>query len=92
MKLDVQPLTPNELMALTEGERTVKRLKTFGTSQLVSADEFTGTPGDLLFYRGYWYECKSSVFWDQTILTHYRSDFVILPPADQETPPEVPSP
>ena len=88
VRLNVQPLTPDELMALPEGERTVKRVKTFGPEMLASADEYTGTPGVRLFYRGYWYECKSSVLWDHTLLSHYRSDFVILPQREQEPPPE----
>ena len=92
MRLDVQPLTPDEMMALPEGDRTVKRVKTFGGDRLTSADEFSGTPGDLLFYEGYWYECTSSVMWNHTILRHYRSDFVIKPQRDQAAPPIVPEP
>lgn len=88
-RLNVQPLTPDELMALPEGERTVKRVKSFGPDKLKSADEFKGIPGDHLFYQGLWYECKSSVMWDHTILSHYRSDFVILPQREQDDPPEV---
>ena len=89
-RLNVQPLTPDELMALPEGSRTVKRVKTFGSDKLSSADEFTGEPGDRLFYCGYWYECKSSVMWDHTMLRHYRSDFVILPQKEQTEPPQMP--
>jgi hypothetical protein len=86
--LNVQPLTPNELMALPEGERTIKRIKSFGAGRLTSADEFEGIPGDRLFYSGYWYECTSSVFWEHTMLKHYRSDFTILPPPAQMPPPK----
>ena len=88
MRLDVQPLTPDEMMALPDGARTEKRIKTFGPDKLTSADEFTGTPGARLFYNGQWFECKSSVMWDHTLLSHYRSDFTILPERDQkEMPP-----
>ena len=87
-QLNVQPLTLDELMALPEGDRTVKRVKTFGPDRLTSSDAFEGIPGDRLFYCGYWYECKSSVMWDHTLLSHYRSDFVILPQRDQMEPPE----
>jgi hypothetical protein len=89
VRLDVQPLSPDDLMALPEGDRTVKRIKTFGPDRLTSADEFRDTPGDRLFYNGQWYECKSSVMWDHTILSHYRSNFVILPQREQMEPPEV---
>ena len=90
MRLDVQPLTPDELMALPEGDRTVKRIKTFGGDKLASADEFEGIPGDRLFYNGRWFECTSSVRWDHTLLSHYRSDFIILPQRDQMAPPTDP--
>ena len=86
MRLNIQPLSNNDLMALPEGERTVKRIKAFGVEELASADEYTGARGDRLFYRGFWYECKSSVLWDHTLLSHYQSDFVIC--IDQEEPRE----
>ena len=86
-RLDVQPLTPDELMALPEGDRTVKRVKTFGPDRLTSADDYDDIPADRLFYQGLWYECTSSVMWDHTLLSHYRSDFVILPQRDQMEPP-----
>ena len=89
MRLNVQPLSPNELMALPEGERTVKRVKTFGPIKLSSADELAGTPGDRLWYKGAWYECKSSVDWDHTLLSHFQSDFVMLAQDEQDPPPEV---
>ena len=87
MRLNVQPLSPDELMALPEGERTKKRVKSFGSDKLISADEFTGTPADCLFYQGRWYKCTSSVLWDHTMLRHYRSEFTLLPESEQEAPP-----
>ena len=86
-RLDVQPLSADDLMALPEGERTVKRVKSYGPDKLISANEFSGTPADRLFYGGYWYECVSSVMWDHTILSHYKSEFTLLPQRDQEEPP-----
>ena len=82
MLLNVQPLTPDDLKALPEGERTIKRLKAFGKCKLASADEFSGTPGDRLYYEGLWYECTSSNSWDGTPLAHYESRFVLLPSFD----------
>ena len=78
-KLNVQPLNPNELQALPEGQRTVKRIKAFGDYPLRAADQDAGTPGDLLRYLGQWYECASSVLWNHTLLGHYRSEFTLLP-------------
>ena len=90
IKLDVQPLSADELLNLPEGERVVKRLKAYGRPKLTPADEASGTPGDRLYYYGDWYECKSVQIWDWGILAHYESDFVILPPSDQEAPPTSP--
>lgn len=86
IRLNVQPLSSDELMALPEGERTVKRVKSFGADMLNSANEYTGEPGDHLFYRGFWYECMSSVQWDHTMLGHYRSEFTII--REQDEPPK----
>ena len=92
MKLDVQPLSSDDLLALPDGDRTVKRIKSFGGAKLTAADEFEGRPGDRLFYNGRWYECTSSVMWDHTILRHYRSDFIILPQREQMADPPPPDP
>ena len=73
--MNVQPLDPDELQALPEGERQFKRLKAFGDLILTAADQDTGIPGDWLFYCGKWYKCVSSVPWDHTMLAHCRSEF-----------------
>lgn len=85
-KLNVQPLSPDELKALPEGERTIKRLKAFGDFPVRAADQSAGTPGDFLFYNGQWFECTSSVPWDHTMLSHYRSEFADI--GRVEDPPE----
>ena len=87
MRLNVQPLSAEELMALPEGDRSVKRLKSFGPAHMSSVNEPEGIPADRLFYHGEWYECKSSDNWDHTMLAHFRSEFVLLPPAEQEAAP-----
>lgn len=77
--LNVQPASTDELAVLPEGERTVSRLKVFSTFPFVTASQETGIPGDWLNYHGYWYECKSANIWDHTLLSHYESEFVIIP-------------
>ena len=77
--LNVQPLNPDEIQALPEGERSVKRVKAFGDYPLTAADQFSGRPGDWLFYKCSWYECKSCVERDHTPIGHFRSEFVIVP-------------
>lgn len=80
--LNVQPLSKDELQALPEGERRVKRMKAFGDLVFTTADQSTGRRGDWLFYQGsmdpegHWYECVSSLGWDHTMLRHCRSEFV----------------
>ncbi len=87
-RLNVQPLSKNDLMALPEGERTVKRVKSFGSTALISADEHTGTLGDLLFYNEQWYECVTCVHWQHTALSHYEAEFVLLKDQTKQPPPE----
>jgi hypothetical protein len=93
VNLNVQPLSTKELLALPEGSRTVKRVKSFGSDALISADEHGQTPGDCLFYNGEWYECITCVHWLHTPLSHYEAQFVILadqsshPPPNQEALP-----
>ncbi len=80
--LNVQPLNADELQALPEGERRVKRMKAFGDLVFTPADQSSGRRGDWLFYQGpmdpdgHWYECVSSLGWDHTMLHHCRSEFV----------------
>ena len=88
--LDVQPLSSEELQALPEGERAVKRMKAFGDTVLTAADEETETRGDWLFYQGrmdpegHWYQCVSSVGWDHTLIGHCRSEFVQVSETEAE--------
>ena len=86
-RLNVQPLSADDLLALPEGERTIARVKSFGADALIAADEHSGTPGDLLFFSGKWYECKSCVHWLHTPLTHYESEFVVLADQAGQKPP-----
>lgn len=85
--LNVQPLSADEIAALPEGERRTKRLKAYGDYVFVAADQTTGRRGDWLLYYGKWYECKSSVYWDHTMLCHCKSEFVQVP--ENETMPSV---
>ena len=80
-RLTVQPLSSDDLLALPEGERSIARVKTRGADALIDADEHSQTPGDMLFFQGKWYECKSCVHWLHTPMTHYESEFVLI--ADQ---------
>lgn len=90
VSLNVQPLTPNELLALPEGERRFRRLKAYGDLLLTASNPKEGIPGDWLYYRGEWYKCVSAVPWDHTILSHCESQFAAVaetePSANLEPP------
>ena len=92
MKLNVAPLGSEDLQALPEGERTVKRVNAFGPDKITAADNTQGIPGDCLYYYGQWYRCVSSVYWDHTFLRHYESQFALLPLAEQPQPPKASAP
>jgi hypothetical protein len=83
-RLNVQPLSADELLALPEGERRTKRLKAYGDLTFTTADVSTGKRGDWLLYDGRWYECVSSLNWDHTMLSHCKSEFVEVAEADDE--------
>lgn len=77
--LNVHPLSTDQMQALPEGQRKVKRLEAHGEAELVVADEKLNRKGDLLYYHGDWYECVSSQVWDHTLLSHYNYQFVLVP-------------
>ena len=72
-------MSTDQMQALPEGQRKVKRLEAHGVAGLVVADEKLNRKGDLLYYHGDWYECVSSQVWDHTILSHLNYQFVLVP-------------
>ncbi len=86
-KLDVQPFNYYEKRAgmlknEISGQRSIRYLKAYGQTELRQADQKNGLAGDWLFYRGNWYECKSAVYWNNTPLKHYRTEWVIVGEAE----------
>lgn len=77
--LNVHPMGADQMQALPEGERKLKRLEAHGSDELIVANQDTGVKGDLLLYDGDWYECISAQKWDHTILSHLNYQFVIVP-------------
>jgi hypothetical protein len=58
----------------------------------VPANHDTGIKGDLLYYKGDWYECTAAQEYDHTLLSHINYQFAIVPmsnpkSADTEDPP-----
>lgn len=79
VSLNVHPLSSDQMLALPEGERRVKRLEGHGTDVLVVADQSKNQKGDLLYYHGEWYECVSAQEFDHTLLSHWNYQFVLVP-------------
>lgn len=79
VRLHIHPVGSDQIQALPEGERKIRRLEGHGTDVLVVADHNTNQQGDLLYYDGEWYECVSAQRFDHTLLSHYNYQFVIVP-------------
>lgn len=79
VNLHIHPLSTDQIQALPEGLRKVKRLEGHGEVFLNAADEDAQRKGDLLFYHGDWYECISSQLYDHTLLSHLNYQFVLVP-------------
>lgn len=77
--LHVHVARPSQGQPQDEGIRKLRRLQAHGMVELFPADQATGTKGDLLLYRGTWYECTSEAYYDHTILGHINYDFVEVP-------------
>ena len=93
--LHIHVLGRESIMALPEGERSIKRLEGHGEVKLQAANQDLGIKGDLLFYDGDWYECVSCDKYDHTLLSHYNYQFTIVPhdssgATDLEPPTEEP--
>mgnify|MGYP001031497305 CR=1 FL=1 len=84
--LNVHPLSADQMQALPEGQRKVKRLEAHGEVNLVVADEKLNRKGDMLYYHRDWYECVSSQIWEHTILSHLNYQFVLVPEDVSQSP------
>ena len=90
VSLNVHPLSADQMQALPEGQRKVKRLEGHGEVELVVADEKLNRKGDMLYYHRDWYECVSSQIWEHTILSHLNYQFVLVPEDVSESPDMLP--
>lgn len=58
-----------------DGDDTLQKLKVFSEAEIKTADDSTGRKADLLWFQGKWYECRSSILSDNTMLKHWTSMF-----------------
>lgn len=79
VKLNVQPLSVNELIALPEGIRREKNIKAIGKVEIKTADDTAGTLADRLLYRGQWYECTGADVWGNTPVGQTEAVFGLIP-------------
>jgi len=77
--MDVQQVVPSSSEFAQDGQRKRKSVNTWGAVQMLAADPVTGTRGDLLLYKGHWYECTSCENRDHTILRHWRGEWTRQP-------------
>lgn len=69
-----------------DGERSLQKLEVFSDEEIRAVDGEGQTMADRLWYKGKWYECRSAIFLDNTILSHYECEFIQC--LHQEAPPE----
>ena len=89
IRLNVQSLNEKEREALPEGQRSSRRVKSFGKDEVHTVNQRTGIPADLLYCCGEWYECEQASLWAHTPLVHWECQWVVLPEGQQPAPPEV---
>lgn len=63
----------------SETQGIVRNISGHGMVPLREADLEAGTKADRILYKGRWYECTSSVFYDRTMLAHYNYQFIVVP-------------
>jgi hypothetical protein len=81
--LDVQP-DNNSSVVTPDGRRRTAGITAYGTFPIVVDNVEDGTKGDWLFYEGWWYECRSSMMYEHSIVSHYTSSFVAVTEAIPE--------
>lgn len=59
-----------------DGDRSVQSLKVFCDFRVNVADQQSGMPGDMIWFQGKWFECRSSRLSENTFLSHWTSTFV----------------
>lgn len=74
LPLDVQAKTRRN-QDDASGRSTTGVLTVYSDVQLLPTEPDKQTTGDRLLYMGQWYACKSSIYWGNTILKHWISEF-----------------
>lgn len=80
---DVQPVTRNNTMT-EAGAELSSRVKAWTDIELMPCDPDKGVKGDWLYHQERWYQCVSSVNDNNTMLSHWTSEFEMV--SDTELP------
>lgn len=82
IKMDVQ-VGKCETVTDEDGDHSLRKLEVFSDEEIRAVDE--QTMADRLWYQGKWYECRSAILLENTILSHYECEFIQC--LHQEKPP-----
>ena len=74
LNLDVQGVT-RTAQDDTSGKNIAGSLTVYSNEELHPAEPDNMNSGDRLFFGGHWYVCRQSVYWGNTILKHWVSQF-----------------
>ena len=69
-----------------DGEHKLQKLEVFSDDEIRMVSEAEQRMADRLWFQGKWYECRSAILLDNTILAHYECEFVQC--LHQEEPPD----
>ena len=73
IEANIQPLTPNQVLQMPEGDRTQSWIKGYTSSVTRTKREgANGYAADTLLYRGDEYEIRKIDPWDVGVLDHYK--------------------
>lgn len=80
---DIQTSTRNNTMD-TEGATLTSRIQVWTDEQITPTDQECGQLGDWIYYSGRWFQCISSLFAGNTLISHWVSEFDFVPLTDPQ--------
>lgn len=83
--MDIQA-SENAIKTNPEGDKAVEKLNAFSDEEIYVDCSETGRKADMLWHNGKWYQARSSVLCENTLLKHWESTFVEC--LEQDEPPE----
>jgi len=72
IRISLQPYSSEEMLALSEGERTRRHMKGYTVTRLFNAKQSRGARSDRLTYDGTVFEVQEVERWKQTKLNHFK--------------------